>query len=60
MTKSALILAVAIVIGGFLAGGRYTPATFGGTLGGAIVVDQFTGTTSFCTMDECRKLQNAD
>ena len=61
MTKAALILAVAIVIGGFLAGGRYTSATNGGAIGGAFVVDRFTGATTYCNgLGDCHKSENSD
>ncbi|MGA2794420.1 MAG: hypothetical protein ABSE69_12970 [Roseiarcus sp.] len=61
MTKAALILAIAIVIGGFLAGGRYTSASSGGAVGGAFVVDRFTGATSWCGVaGACHKIENSD
>jgi hypothetical protein len=51
---NTLILASAILIAGFLAGGRYT-ATANQT--GAFVVDRFTGSVAFCgALEPCRPL----
>ena len=53
MTSMAntLILAAAIVIAGFLAGGRYSVS---GTPSGAFLVDKFTGATTFCALTTCK------
>ena len=60
MTRAALILAIAIMIGGFLAGGRYTVASGGSGVFGGVVVDRFTGATSLCTIGGCTKLENSN
>lgn len=49
---NALILATAIVVGGYLVGGQYDSHTFG--KGGTVVVDRFTGTVRVCDLRECR------
>jgi hypothetical protein len=59
MIKAALILAVAFVIGGFLAGGRYTANS--GDRFGVFVTDRFTGASWLCVQSlGCRKLENSD
>ena len=60
MIKPALIVAIAIVIGGFLAGGRYT-STSTGSIAGFFVTDRFTGAAWACGQSiGCRKIENSD
>jgi hypothetical protein len=42
------ILAAAIVMAGFLIGGRYIPATASGGQSGIYIVDRFTGAAWHC------------
>lgn len=58
MIKAALIVGIAIVIGGFLAGGRY--ATTPGGTGAAFVIDRFTGAVSFCSFTDCKMVENSN
>jgi hypothetical protein len=51
--KGALILAVAVVLAGFLSGGIYTTS---GTQFVSNVTNRFTGSTWKCSMSECSQL----
>lgn len=50
--KEAAVIAVAIVIAGFLSGGRY--AVSGADNSSAYRVDRWTGATTFCDVVGCR------
>jgi hypothetical protein len=59
MVKGVLIVAVAIVVGGFLAGGRYTSSS---QQNYTYISDRFTGSTWTCFQRTCYKVefQNSD
>jgi hypothetical protein len=57
MIKAALILAVAIIVGGFLAGGRYATSGSGNA---GYIVDRYTGSITVCVLVACRKIENSD
>ncbi len=57
MIKEALILAAAIVVAGFLTGGRFTSSAAQGFV---YVTDRFTGATSTCGLGGCSKIENSN
>jgi hypothetical protein len=63
----AAILGLAIVIAGYLIGGRFTLSTaltFDGTTSGVIIVNRFTGSASYCLVhpptEACRPLPQSN
>jgi hypothetical protein len=53
------ILAIGLIVGGFLSGGRFTATAMsrGDSNGYVLIVDRFTGSATACTQQSCREIR---